>query len=505
MVGNVKNLVDRLSKDFSSGKPPMSIHEAKRTLASKPSPPLQHVITTFAYSAAQDDELSLELGDIIEVLEEVEDGWSRGRQLRTNLIGMFPTNFVKLDVPSCNSVTRDEEKVVVRRPADPDQPEANRRTPSAIGVSVFGAKQTHFDVKDDTRTKEMARVKFEYEPQHSDELRLAEVGQLITIIRKDCGDAGWFEGEINGRRGLFPDNFVELVQVPVSTQSGIIYHPASHQSKTVAKTPMVNPPGLLPPAVPAKPLKQKLSDSSTSINGAGASPPASTTVCSSVPVLPSQVKQQSSAFAAARDRISKDLIVGQPGQLSSKLTKSVIVSSASEAISTSRPLSSVEAEASEDVSTPLSHVTKTRARPPGKRPASMLLIKKKGSMDSLLESPTKSSVSGDVQEKNTFTFTSQQVSTHSTNREVTSPPGFTAPPAPQVKTQPLRPPPPELKLEEKKESASGAKSSASSLLVSPTLPLSNAADSEFVSRKEYNELLARLASMEARITLLEKR
>ncbi|VDM72668.1 unnamed protein product [Strongylus vulgaris] len=61
----------------------------------------------------------------------------------------------------------------------------------------------------------MARVKFEYEPQHNDELRLGEIGQLITIIRKDCGDAGWFEGEINGRRGLFPDNFVELVQVSV--------------------------------------------------------------------------------------------------------------------------------------------------------------------------------------------------------------------------------------------------------------------------------------------------
>lgn len=61
----------------------------------------------------------------------------------------------------------------------------------------------------------MARVKFEYEPQHNDELRLGEIGQLITIIRKDCGDAGWYEGEINGRRGLFPDNFVELVQVSV--------------------------------------------------------------------------------------------------------------------------------------------------------------------------------------------------------------------------------------------------------------------------------------------------
>ena len=68
----------------------------------------------------------------------------------------------------------------------------------------------------------MARVKFEYEPQHNDELRLGEIGQLITIIRKDCGDAGWFEGEISGRRGLFPDNFVELVQASVHSFTHII-------------------------------------------------------------------------------------------------------------------------------------------------------------------------------------------------------------------------------------------------------------------------------------------
>ncbi|VDM83488.1 unnamed protein product, partial [Strongylus vulgaris] len=103
----------------------------------------------------------------------------------------------------------------------------------------------------------MARVKFEYEPQHNDELRLGEIGQLITIIRKDCGDAGWFEGEINGRRGLFPDNFVELVQ---------------------------------------------------------------------------------------------DLVVGQPGQVASKLTKSVVVTSGTESVATARPVSSIETEeASDDV------------------------------------------------------------------------------------------------------------------------------------------------------------
>uniref|UniRef100_A0A0K0DDY7 SH3 domain-containing protein n=1 Tax=Angiostrongylus cantonensis TaxID=6313 RepID=A0A0K0DDY7_ANGCA len=307
MVGNVKSLVNRLSKDFSASKPPLSVQESRKT-----SQPLQHVITTFAYSAAQDDELSLELGDIIEVLEEVEDGWSRGRQLRTNIIGMFPTNFVK---------------------------------PSG---SIL----------------EMARVKFEYEPQHSDELRLGEIGQLITIIRKDCGDAGWFEGEINGRRGLFPDNFVELVQVPINTQSGMIYHPPPPQHvKVVAKPPMVNPVGMVPPAVPAKPLKQKLSDSSMSINGSSVLTPSTTTVTNPSHVMPCNVKHQSSAFAAARDRISKVRICVQPIFLLS--------------IVPSRPMSSVEMETVEDMTSPLSHVTKTRARPPGKRPATLLLNKKK--------------------------------------------------------------------------------------------------------------------------------
>ncbi|VDO13040.1 unnamed protein product [Haemonchus placei] len=221
---------------------------------------------------------------------------------------------------------------------------------------------------------------------------------------------------------------------------------------------MVNPPGMMPPAVPAKPLKQKLSESSTSINGAGASPPSSAVGMSSPPpLLPSQLKQQNSAFEAARKLISKDLVVGQPGQVSSKLTKSVIVTSGSEGVAASRPMSSVTAdETSDEVITPLSHVTKTRARPPGKRPASMMLIKKKGSMDNLLESPSKP-VASELPEKSSFTSTigttlSSPHSSFSTNREVhaMSPASITPP----VKAVPLRPPPVETKLEEKKEHVS---------------------------------------------------
>lgn len=89
------------------------------------------------------------------------------------------------------------------------------------------SEDTRKNNHDEGKTKEMARVKFVYEPQHPDELRLGEIGErasigdiffhvlgaLIEIIRKDCGDPGWFEGELNGKVGLFPDNFVEVVQV----------------------------------------------------------------------------------------------------------------------------------------------------------------------------------------------------------------------------------------------------------------------------------------------------
>nr|XP_015197090.1 PREDICTED: SH3 domain-containing kinase-binding protein 1-like isoform X2 [Lepisosteus oculatus] len=55
-----------------------------------------------------------------------------------------------------------------------------------------------------------AIVEFDYKAQHDDELTIA-VGDIISNIRKD--DGGWWEGEISGRRGLFPDNFVRLKAV----------------------------------------------------------------------------------------------------------------------------------------------------------------------------------------------------------------------------------------------------------------------------------------------------
>ena len=57
------------------------------------------------------------------------------------------------------------------------------------------------------KPNERAKVMFSYGPEYPDDLELCE-GDIITILNKD-GD--WWEGEVNGKVGLFPSNFVELL------------------------------------------------------------------------------------------------------------------------------------------------------------------------------------------------------------------------------------------------------------------------------------------------------
>ena len=61
------------------------------------------------------------------------------------------------------------------------------------------------------KPSERAKVMFSYDPENPDELKLFK-GDIITILNKDVPDSeGWWEGEVNGKVGLFPSNFVELL------------------------------------------------------------------------------------------------------------------------------------------------------------------------------------------------------------------------------------------------------------------------------------------------------
>merc|ERR1712131_534648 len=81
--------------------------------------------------------------------------------------------------------------------------------------STSGATADKHDKKD-----EYYKVAFEYKADNNDELELV-VGEYIKIISKNTADDGWWEGEVNGKKGVFPKNFVETTpSAPPSASSG---------------------------------------------------------------------------------------------------------------------------------------------------------------------------------------------------------------------------------------------------------------------------------------------
>ncbi|XP_030638087.1 SH3 domain-containing protein 21 isoform X2 [Chanos chanos] len=148
---------------------------------------------TFAYTPAHEDELELVVGETIEILREIEDGWWMGK--KNGVVGAFPSNFVK-EIFVLES-KHNEGKI---RP----------KLSQAI-FSKEGRPQQRASVRNKTtKAKECCQVMFDYSPCGEDELELKK-GDIVTIITKETEDEGWWQGELNGHRGFFPDNFVMVI------------------------------------------------------------------------------------------------------------------------------------------------------------------------------------------------------------------------------------------------------------------------------------------------------
>ncbi|XP_039770083.1 SH3 domain-containing kinase-binding protein 1 isoform X4 [Ornithorhynchus anatinus] len=244
----------------------------------------------FSYLPQNDDELELKVGDIIEVVGEVEEGWWEG--VLNGKTGMFPSNFIKeLSGESDDlGITQEEQLIKPRKTAfegtilyrmAPAKIDSYRRynslrettgsesdggdssstksegangmvtteiQPKKIRGVGFGdifkdkpiklrprsieveneflpvektvgkklppatatQEPTKIEMDSRTKAKDYCKVIFPYEAQNDDELTIKE-GDIVTLVNKDCIDVGWWEGELNGRRGVFPDNFVKLL------------------------------------------------------------------------------------------------------------------------------------------------------------------------------------------------------------------------------------------------------------------------------------------------------
>lgn len=66
----------------------------------------------------------------------------------------------------------------------------------------------------ESKPVEKAIVRYSYVAENEDELTLNE-GDTISVLEKELEDSGWWKGELNGRVGVFPDNFVEIIKEEV--------------------------------------------------------------------------------------------------------------------------------------------------------------------------------------------------------------------------------------------------------------------------------------------------
>lgn len=71
---------------------------------------------------------------------------------------------------------------------------------------------------DNVSVKILCEVKYGYKSQNADELSFKE-GDIVTLISKDEQDPGWWKGELKGKIGVFPDNFVVII--PSSEENSV--------------------------------------------------------------------------------------------------------------------------------------------------------------------------------------------------------------------------------------------------------------------------------------------
>ncbi|XP_066879913.1 SH3 domain-containing kinase-binding protein 1 isoform X2 [Kogia breviceps] len=331
----------------------------------------------FSYLPQNDDELELKVGDIIEVVGEVEEGWWEG--VLNGKTGMFPSNFIKeLSGESDDLGISQDEQLSKSRPeallppasllpfpahgakgkttfegtilyrAAPGKTEGHRRyyslrettgsesdggdssstksegangtvataaiQPKKVKGVGFGdifkdkpikLRPRSIEVENDflpvektigkklpptaatpdssktemdsrTKAKDYCKVIFPYEAQNDDELTIKE-GDIVTLINKDCIDVGWWEGELNGRRGVFPDNFVKLLPPDFEKEGNRPKKPPPPSAPVIkqgAERPEREPKlDLQKPSVPAIPPKKPRPPKTNSLSRPGALPP----------------------------------------------------------------------------------------------------------------------------------------------------------------------------------------------------------------------------------------
>ncbi|XP_028409524.1 intersectin-1-like isoform X2 [Dendronephthya gigantea] len=178
----------------------MKESEAQKSASTK-RPEIATVTT--AYTATGPDQLSLVPGQYIAVKAKNANGWwegqlqARGKKRQS---GLFPGNCVKLLSSGGTSTAADGT--------------ASRGAAVASATSqddIYSVPSSNKRAE----TLDQVLAMFSYTAQNADELTFYK-GSVITVLDRK-GD--WWQGELNGHVGVFPNNYVQpLTDLPTTTQ-----------------------------------------------------------------------------------------------------------------------------------------------------------------------------------------------------------------------------------------------------------------------------------------------
>lgn len=144
-------------------------------------------VAKFKYASTREDELSLEKGDDVIVMEKEADGWWRGRCGAK--IGWFPFNYVE-EVGSAETSSKDMVPSSLP-PSSSLPPPPTQSKQKAVICAVVAL--------------------YSFNSGNPEELAF-EKGDLMDVIDQPPDDPDWWEARMpDGNTGLVPRNYVEMV------------------------------------------------------------------------------------------------------------------------------------------------------------------------------------------------------------------------------------------------------------------------------------------------------
>ncbi|XP_040282412.1 F-BAR and double SH3 domains protein 2 isoform X2 [Bufo bufo] len=228
MINNGSSHLGNADLDRDDGEELEDSMDAFDDSSSSPSGTLRNYPLTckviYSYQASQPDELTIEDHEMLEVIEDGDmEDWVKARN-KSGQVGYVPEKY--LQFPTSNSLLSMLQSLAALD--NRSHTSSNSNDAEMASGSINGDTSVCF-----------VKALYDYDGQTEDELSFPE-GAIIRILNKENqDDDGFWEGEFNGRIGVFPSVLVEELS---GSENG-----DTHWMEDIQVSPSPMPQNSLPP------------------------------------------------------------------------------------------------------------------------------------------------------------------------------------------------------------------------------------------------------------------